>query len=124
GRQVRVLLVELTEQLADVAVDVVVDLADGSLRPFARGARHEWWCASTPSSGSRLPRVVASAGWPAGRPEGPLRCRRSAPHRWAHRRGTTQRAARSARGPRPARPYHRHTSAVGPVHSLRRSRTA
>jgi hypothetical protein len=81
GRQVRVLLVELNEQLADVAVDVVADLADGSLRPFARGARHEWWCASTPSSGSRLPRVVASAGWPAGRPEGPLRCRRSAPHR-------------------------------------------
>src|SRR2546421_10396292 len=49
-------------------------------------------------------RGAAPAGWPADRPAGRPRCTRSAPRPWAPRRGTKRRAARSARGPRPARP--------------------
>src|SRR2546421_679787 len=49
-------------------------------------------CASTPPSESRWPLGAAPAGWPTDRPAGRPRCTRSAPRRWAHRRGTRRRA--------------------------------
>jgi hypothetical protein len=89
------------EMLAQIREQGFVDWRGMPTMRAARGTSggaHLRRPAETGGLGSRRQRL---AGRSPGRPP---RCRRSAPRRWAHRGGTTQRAARSARGPRPARP--------------------